>query len=62
MAFHSSKTIPGWVLLPAVFLLAVAPAAAQVFVVGEKTATANIATDFTPTHVLRRSTDRTRPT
>jgi hypothetical protein len=47
MAFHLSR----WASIPALFVLAAACAPAQVFVVGEKSATADINTDFTPTHV-----------
>ena len=53
---HAHLVTKGSGLLPATFVfalvgVAVAPAAAQVFTVGEKTATAGIKTDFTPTHV-----------
>jgi hypothetical protein len=40
-----------WVILTTLLVLPVAAAEAQVFVVGEKSATADIATDFTPTKV-----------
>ena len=56
LAGYAHLAIKGSGLLPATFFFAlggsiVAPAAAQVFTVGEKTATAGIKTDFTPTHV-----------
>jgi hypothetical protein len=51
MAFPASRSIPKWALIAACFVLVSAPAVAQVFVVGEKTATADIATDFTPTRI-----------
>jgi len=57
MAFLSSRSIPRWALIAACFVLVSAPTVAQVFVVGEKTATADIATDFTPTR-LSLPTDR----
>jgi hypothetical protein len=47
MAFRLSR----WILLPALCTLAAARSPAQVFVVGEKTATADITTDFAPTHL-----------
>lgn len=49
MALSTSR----WALISALFASTVSATAAcaQVFVVGEKTATANIATDFTPTHI-----------
>ncbi len=56
LARHAHLAIKCSGLLPATFFFAlagflVAPASAQVFTVGEKTATAGIKTDFTPTHV-----------
>ena len=53
---HARSVIFGSGTLPAALIfglggLGVLPAAAQVFTVGEKTATAGIKTDFTPTHV-----------
>jgi hypothetical protein len=53
MAFRLSR----WALISASLTLAAASAGGQVFVVGEKTATADIATDFTPTR-LELSNDR----
>jgi hypothetical protein len=47
MAFHLSRSV---LISSSLFLVTVC-ASAQVFVVGEKTAMADIATDFTPTHV-----------
>src|ERR1700710_741166 len=47
MAFRLSR----WALIHTGFALIAASAMGQVFVVGEKTATADIATDFTPTHL-----------
>jgi len=43
--------LPRWALISASVVLLPVPVLAQVFVVGEKTATAGIATDFTPTHL-----------
>src|SRR5215472_2295576 len=40
-----------WALLAGCFVLSVAALRAQVFVVGEKTATADITTNFTPTNL-----------
>ena len=40
-----------WALLAGCFALSASALSAQVFVVGEKTATADITTDFTPTNL-----------
>ncbi len=53
MAFRLSR----WALIYTSLAAAALPVAAQVFVVGEKTATADISSDFTPTH-LSLPTDR----
>ncbi len=51
MAFQLSRTLSQAVPFACLSVLFAVPFHAQVFVVGEKTATADIATDFKPTHV-----------